>query len=250
MNASLSFREKIKIRFVKALKKGHTTNAALDPVPSEAVNSVLNAGEIVIVQIQATTGRQYWFTSTRLLEQDQARVHELIRYADVHAAHWISRDRQRMISLMSKEDWPKIKRENFDRIEVETDNGDVTVLDDLDQAYWPTPSFLTMDCSASRLKNRVTSNGHPRGFEQWDDPHWNARRQCLRCIAIVPSKSGMDQIAMLTEALFTFRRPSTQSTTTTSRHTNKGCFCRERPIHKPVSICVPRPLRTANQCHT
>jgi hypothetical protein len=138
----LGFSEKLRIQFSKAIRKGHTKDALLDPVPSAAILNVLQADEVVVVKVQARTGKQYWFTSARLFEDDGTANRQLMRYSDVARAHWIFRDlSKRIISAGSGQNWAAIKVANFDRIEIEAGDS-VTVLEGLDQAYWPTLHFF------------------------------------------------------------------------------------------------------------
>jgi hypothetical protein len=136
---TLSFAEKLRIQFQKAIRKGHARNAVLDPIPHAAITLALAGDEFVIVKVEARTGNQYWFTSSRLLEQDGAEVRELIRYDEFHRAHWMFRNLHKRIA--SGEGWHRIKLANFDQIEIEADDDTIT-LEGLEQAYWPVLHFF------------------------------------------------------------------------------------------------------------
>ena len=65
-------------------------------------------------------------------------MRELLRYEDIQRVHWMFKDLYSRDKLLEAD---KIKRNHFDRVEIETRNG-LAVLEGLDQAYWPALHFL------------------------------------------------------------------------------------------------------------
>jgi hypothetical protein len=131
-----SFREKLRVQFRKALRKGHVINASLDPVASKSVVLAAEPDEGFVVRIDQPHGGSYWFSDRRLLHEDESGSHEVLRYDAVRNAYWMFRDLPRRL-LMS----PSPKRDHYDRLEIETKDG-LAVLEGLGQAYWPALHFF------------------------------------------------------------------------------------------------------------
>jgi hypothetical protein len=142
MVPSLSAKEKLQIQFRKSLRRGHTTNAELDPMISEGVAAIMEPEETAIVRVDSTKGQHYWFTDRRLLSEHDEGIHELVRYQSEIKAHWMFKDwNKRPKSLQSLEAGAQFKRDHFDRLAIESHDR-VVVLEGLDQAYIPVLHFL------------------------------------------------------------------------------------------------------------
>lgn len=121
----------LRLQFKKALHHGHVHNAELDPPPTEPVRAMLERDESCMVLVQNKRQQSLWFTDRRLLRQDASGVIELFAYEAVQKVHWMSRENP----------FAMPKTEYFDRLEVDTDSGEVEI-DGLDQAYLPVYQFL------------------------------------------------------------------------------------------------------------
>jgi hypothetical protein len=106
---------------------------------SEGVAAIMEPEETAIVRVDSTKGQHYWFTDRRLLSEHDEGIHELVRYQSEIKAHkdWNKRAK----SLQSLEAGAQLKRDHFDRLEIESHDR-VVVLEGLDQAYIPVLHFL------------------------------------------------------------------------------------------------------------
>lgn len=138
----MTHEERLRVQFRKALQKGTCNNAVLDPVPSTALSFAIASAEAVIVRVDATDGSQYWFTSSRVIRESCAHVFELAVYSEVCEAAWMFRSRERMQDSMLDPNGAQIKTANFDRLELQLNNGDEVVLAALGQAYVPALDFF------------------------------------------------------------------------------------------------------------
>ena len=125
---------KLRIQFVKALKRGHVHNAQLDPAVTRKIAHATEPGEHFIVRIDKRNGGSYWFSDRRVLLDDDSKAQEILRYEFVQTAHWITKD-------LSKVWTPAYKKSHYDRLEIELTDG-LAVLDGLGQAYNAALKFL------------------------------------------------------------------------------------------------------------
>ena len=90
-------------------------------------------------------GGAYWFSDRRVLVESNGIIKEQVRYQRLRRAHWMYKDLSERIKLAvvqsGEEGVTAMKRDHFDRIELELDR-ETVVLDGLDQAYWPTLHFF------------------------------------------------------------------------------------------------------------
>jgi hypothetical protein len=135
-----SAKEKLQIQFRKSLRRGYAKNFELDPVVSEGAGAVMEPEETAIVRVDSTKGQHHWFTDRRLLFEHECSIRELVRYQSVIKAHWMFKEKQAK-SLQSLEAAAQLKRDHFDRLEVESLEG-LVVLEGLDKAYIPVIQFL------------------------------------------------------------------------------------------------------------
>jgi hypothetical protein len=139
MPLPFSVPDKLRIQFRKSLRKGHVTNAVLDPVLSHGIELTAEPRESFIVRVDRTKGGRYWFSDRRVMREDDAGVNELLRYDAVERVHWMFKtfweDSERAARMI------QTKLNHYDRLEIETREGPA-VLENLDQAYWPTLHFL------------------------------------------------------------------------------------------------------------
>jgi hypothetical protein len=142
MPVPFSVPEKLRIQFRKSLRKGHVTNAVMEPAVSPRVERTAESGESFIVKVDRTKGGSYWFSDRRLVRDDDSEVRELFRYDAVRKAHWMfKRLWKDPKELMRASQMASFKQDHYDRLEIETREG-LTVLENLGQAYWPTLHFL------------------------------------------------------------------------------------------------------------
>jgi hypothetical protein len=138
-------RRKLEIQFTKALRRGFVNNAQLYPQAPEVVVQYVEDAEPVIVRINVTTGRYYWFTDRRMLLQIGSSVCQLFLYDGVKRVHWIRKEPFRLPRSLdppeSVEQILKMKTGHYDRLIVEMEQSEIA-LEGLAQAYIPTLSFL------------------------------------------------------------------------------------------------------------
>jgi hypothetical protein len=134
-----SIERKLRIQFQKSLRKGHVTNAWLDPGVPGLVQQMAEPNEIFIVRVDPKQGGHYWFSDRRVLSEDPTGARELLRYGNVRRTHWMFKDfwKDRELLLQG----PDLKRKYYDRLEIEVQSG-LVVLEELDQAYSPILNFF------------------------------------------------------------------------------------------------------------
>lgn len=135
-----SNKEKLRIIFRNALRKGYVNNAEIDPPPSFRPPG--EPDETFIVRVNSTKGGHYWFSDRRLVHETAGAERELLRYEAIQKAHWMFSDlTQRLKSVRSEDEISTMKTDHGDRLEIELPTGNVA-LEGLGQAYAPTLSFF------------------------------------------------------------------------------------------------------------
>lgn len=137
-----STKEKLRIKFRNALRKGFVNNAELDPEWPPSFHLTAEPDETLIVRVDSTKGGHYWFSDRRLLQEEAGTMAELFRYEAIQKAHWMFRDlADRWGRVESPREITEMKIDHFDRLELELPSGNVA-LEGLDQAYMPALNFF------------------------------------------------------------------------------------------------------------
>jgi len=133
---------KLRIQFVKHLRKRYLKNATLDPrVPSELLEH-LEPAECVIVEVISRKDGRYFFTDRRIFLLRQSTTPQFCRYDKILHTHWMSKSGLRGMTINAEESpGANFKTENYDRLVLETSSGDF-VLDGLEQSYLPIFNFF------------------------------------------------------------------------------------------------------------
>ena len=137
-----STKEKLRIIFRKALRKGFIDNAELDPERPPNFHLTAESNETLIVRVDSTKGGHYWFSDRRLLQEEAGTMIELFRYEAIQKAHWMFRDLvDRWRWVESPSEITEMKVDHFDRLELELPSRNVA-LEGLNQAYMPALNFF------------------------------------------------------------------------------------------------------------
>ena len=87
----LSFEEKLRIQFTKALRRSACDNAVLDPSSSDYLADHLADGETVVVRVDGRDGTKYWFTPHSVFREHGTNFDEILRYSQISSVGWIPR---------------------------------------------------------------------------------------------------------------------------------------------------------------
>jgi hypothetical protein len=141
----LSTSEKLRIQFRKAVRKGHSKNAELDPDVPSVLRAFQEPGEAFISKVARSSVGTYWFSDRRVILELNGNFQEQARYEAIRRAHWMYKDlldRTKLAAVQLGEmGIIRMKQQHFDRLELELGDS-IIVLEERGQSYWPVLHFF------------------------------------------------------------------------------------------------------------